>query len=141
VGSGRNRVNIVPVDFVVEALAQLSARRRSLGKTYHLTDPAPLAASEIARLLARALGKRFGYVPVPLALLKLSLAPPPLQALLALPPQTLDYFDHPSDYDSSQAQKALASLEVRCPPLPEYVDRLVAFYRAQRGALRRAAMI
>jgi thioester reductase-like protein len=141
VGSGRNRVNIVPVDFVVEALAQLSARRRSLGKTYHLTDPAPLAASEIARLLARALGKRFGYVPVPLALLKLSLAPPPLQALLALPPQTLDYFDHPCDYDSSQAQKALASLEVRCPPLPEYVDRLVAFYRAQRGALRRAAMI
>jgi thioester reductase-like protein len=33
IGAGRNRVNLVPVDFVIEALARLSASAAALGKT------------------------------------------------------------------------------------------------------------
>lgn len=49
-GGGRGTTNIVPVDFVVEALARLSVTTKSLGKTYHLTDPLPCSPAEIAPL-------------------------------------------------------------------------------------------
>ena len=50
IGSGRNPANVVPVDFVTEALARLSVAPGSRGLTYHLADPAPLSAFEGAVL-------------------------------------------------------------------------------------------
>jgi thioester reductase-like protein len=141
IGGGRNSVNLVPVDFVIEALARLSASAASLGKTYHLTDPRPLPALEIARLLARGLGKRFVFVPLPLGLAKALLAPRPVQRALGVPVQTLDYFDHPCAFDCSVATRDLEPLGVVCPRFPDYVERLIAFYESRRGAVRREAMI
>ncbi len=40
VGWGRNPANLVPVDFIIDALAGLAEAAASGGKTYHLTDPA-----------------------------------------------------------------------------------------------------
>jgi thioester reductase-like protein len=141
IGEGRNPVNLVPVDFVIEALARLSASPKSLGKTYHLTDPQPLAALEIARLLARGMGKRFAFVPLPLPAAKLLLSPRLVQRALGVPVQTLEYFDHPCRYDSSVATRELSELGVACPRLPDYVPRLVAFYQARRDQVRREAMV
>jgi hypothetical protein len=58
-----------------------------------------------------------------------------------MPVQSLAYFDHPCHYDSRQAQADLGRLGIRCPRLPDYLDRLVAFYRARRGTVRSRAMI
>jgi hypothetical protein len=140
IGSGRHPVNIVPVDFVIEAMARLSILRESRSRTYHLTDPSPLSAFEISRLFARALGKRFLFVPVPKAVARAALSPGPVRSWLGMPIQALDYFDHPCTYDASQATADLALLGVKCPRLPDYVDRLVTFYRAHRGQVRREAM-
>ena len=141
VGSGRNPTNLVPVDFVVEALAQLSASATSLGKTYHLTDPEPLSASAVCELFARALGKSYVYLPVPLVLAKLLFAPAPIQRFFGMPVQSVDYFDHPCRYDAEQATADLAKLGVRCPRLPDYLDRLIAFYRDHKAGVRRVAML
>lgn len=141
IGAGRNTVNLVPVDFVIEALARLSASPASLGKTYHLTDPHPLPALQIARLLARGMGKRFVFAPLPLGVAKALLAPAPVQRLFGLPVQALDYFDHPCSYDASQATRDLQAMGIACPRLPDYVDRLIAFYQAKRAEVRRGAMI
>jgi thioester reductase-like protein len=141
IGSGRNPVNIVPVDFVIEAMARLSILRESRGRTYHLTDPAPLSTSEVSRLFARALGKRFVFVPVPKTVARALLSPGPVQRWLGMPVQALDYFDHPCTYDAAQATTDLSLLGLTCPRLPDYVDRLVAFYRAHRGQVRREAMV
>lgn len=140
IGSGRHPVNIVPVDFVIEAMARLSIRRESGGRTYHLTDPAPLSTFEISRLFARALGKRFLFVPVPKAMARVLLSPGPIRRWLGLPIQALDYFDHPCTHDATQATTDLGLLGVSCPRLPDYVDRLVTFYRSHRGQVRREAM-
>jgi hypothetical protein len=96
---------------------------------------------EIERLFARALGKRFLYVPVPAALARAVFKPRAVQRFFGMPVETLDYFDHPCRYDASQATADLAPLGVRCPRFPDYVDRLVAFYRQKRSEVRRAAMI
>jgi thioester reductase-like protein len=141
VGSGGNPANLVPVDFVVEGLARLSAMPASLGRTYHLTDPEPPTVLEVAQLFAKELGKSFVYVPVPLPLARLALSPPPVQRALGMPVQTLDYFDNPCRYDTANASRDLGAAGVRCPRLADYVGRLVAFYKENRGTVRRAAMV
>ena len=113
IGSGRHPVNIVPVDFVVEAMARLGALTASRGRTYHLTDPAPLSTLEVSRVLARALGKRLAFVPVSKGVARALLSPGPIRRYFGLPLATLDYFDHPCTYDSTQATSELALLGSR----------------------------
>jgi thioester reductase-like protein len=141
IGVGFGTVNIVPVDFVIEALAALSASPTSLGKTYHLCDPEPRSPGELTDIFAKALGKRFVQVPVPLAVARAFFAPKPVQRLLGMPKEALAYFDDPVRHDTTQASQDLEALGIECPRLADYVPRLVAFYRAHRNAVRRDAMI
>jgi thioester reductase-like protein len=139
-GFGSGSVSIVPVDFVVEALAALSASEVSRGKTYHLTG-APRSAMEVAETLAQALGKKFVYVPTPLFLARAFFAPGPVQRFFGMPVQALDYFDDPVRHDATEATKDLAALGVTCPRLEDYVPKLVSFYLAHRDTVRREAMV
>jgi thioester reductase-like protein len=141
IGSGSSPVDLAPVDFVVEAMARLATGEHSRGRTYHLTDPVANSALDIARALARALGKRFTYVPVPAALARAAFTPGAVQRYFGMPVQSLDYFDHPCVHDSTQARQDLEPMGVHCPPFPEYVDRLVRFYLQKKAEVRRTAMI
>jgi len=141
IGSGRAPANMVPVDFVVEAMARLSSIEESRGQTYQLVDPAPLPVYEVGKLMAAALGKRFAYLPTPLAVARALFSPGPVQRYFGMPVQTLDYFAEQSIYDTTNATRDLTPLGVRCPPLPEYMDRLVAFYLQKRGQVRKEAMV
>ena len=140
-GKGDGTVNVVPVDFVVEALARLSAADLSRGKTYHLTDPNPRGPVEIAHMFAKGLGKRFAYVPVPLWLAKGAFAPGPVRRFLGMPAQALDYFDDAVRHDATNASADLRALGLECPALADYVPRLVEFYLRKRDEVRREAMI
>lgn len=140
-GRGLGTVNVVPVDFVVEALAALSASAGSRGKTYHLTDPKPRSPVELAEVLAAALGKKFVYVPMPATIAKALFAPGPVQRFFGMPVQALDYFDDPVRHDATEATRDLGALGIACPRLEDYVPTLVAFYRSHRESVRREAMI
>jgi thioester reductase-like protein len=140
VGLGRHAVNVVPVDFVVEALARLSTRGGNNGVTYHLTDPAPLHVGPMIALFARALGKRFAQVPVPLAFAKALFAPKAVQSFFGLPTQAIDYFAHPCTYDATQATRDLSPFGVACPQLADYAATLVRFFLEQRGRVGAAPM-
>jgi thioester reductase-like protein len=141
IGLGFGTVNIVPVDFVVDSLAALSAAPSSLGKTYHLCDPQPQSPGELAEMFAEAIGKHFVYVPVPMAVAKAFFAPKPVQRFFGMPLQALDYFDDPVRHDTTQATRDLAELGIECPRLADYLPRLVGFYRAHRDEVRREAMV
>src|SRR5258708_5429202 len=125
----------------VGAVARLSAAPLSEGKTYHLTDPRPHSARELSEIFARALGKQFVYLPVPLGLARLLFRPRVVQRFFGMPVEALEYFDDDVRHDATQATTDLEALGVRCPPLEEYVPRLVAFYRSRRDTVRREAMI
>jgi thioester reductase-like protein len=127
----RHRLNVVPRDFVVDAITTLSALATSVGRTYHLADPAPLTVDEVFTEIARAAGRRLVRVPVPLAVAKWSLDHVPgVYRLMQTPAAALDYQVHPTTYDTTQATQDLAGSGVACPPFTAYVDRLVAFVRA-----------
>jgi thioester reductase-like protein len=141
VGSGRNPANLVPVDFIVEALARLASSDVSRGRTYNLTDPQPLSVFEVGEMFARELGKRFAYVPVPKSVAKAVFRPRAVQRYFGMPVQSLDYFDHPCQYDCTQATHDLAAMGIACPPFASYVKPLVDFYLRKKGAVRREAMV
>jgi nucleoside-diphosphate-sugar epimerase len=140
VGLGAGTVNLVPVDFVIDSMAALSASPGSLGKTYHLCDPHPHGPRELAEMLAGAIGKTFAFVPVPMSVAKALFAPRPVQRFFGMPVQALDYFDDRVRHDTTQATRDLGELGIECPRLESYLPRLVSFYRAHRDDVRTGAM-
>jgi thioester reductase-like protein len=141
IGSGKNPANLVPVDYVIEGLAQLASAPESRGRTYHLADPAPSSVFEVGELFARQLGKTFFYLPVPKAVAKALFRPRSIQRAFGMPAQALDYFDHPCRFDTTLATRDLAAKGVTCPRLPDYVGTLVDFYLKKKGQVRRSAMV
>jgi thioester reductase-like protein len=135
----RYEFNVVPRDFVVDAIAALSGMHQSVGRVYQLADPAPLTVDALLRELARASGRRMVRLPLPMALAKGSIDRVPLvNRVLRIPSSAVDYFVHPTRYDTSNAQTDLGGTGIRCPSFPEYADQLVAFMRAHPEVGREA---
>ena len=132
VGNPRATVfNVVPRDFVVDAMAYLSGRRDTAGHTYALADPDPLTVDEMLVELARATERRMIRVPLSLKLARGAIEHVPgVDRLLRIPAPAVDYFVHPTRYGTEAAQGALAESGIRVPRFAEYADRLVGFVRA-----------
>jgi thioester reductase-like protein len=127
----KTEVNVVPRDFIMDAITFLSARPQSKGRTFQLADPKPLTAEQMVQEIAKATQRKLFRIPVPLSLAKMSLAHiPGMQRLVGIPPDTLDYFVHGTHYTTARTQSALQEGGVRCPHFPEYVGNLVGFVRA-----------
>ena len=126
----RHEFNVVPRDFVVDAIAALSGMSRTLGRVYQLADPDPLTVDGLLRELARATARLMLRVPLPMAVAKAAIDHVPfVERLLRIPSSAVSYFVHPTRYDTANASADLALAGIRCPRLPDYIDRLVAFMR------------
>jgi thioester reductase-like protein len=140
-GSESTEMNVVPRDFVVDAIAHLAGRPDTLGEVFHLADPAPLTVGAMLRELARASGRTVIPIPMPLRLAKGALERVPgVYRLLRIPPSSVDYMVHPTRYGTARTRGFLEPAGIRVPPFPSYVDRLVAFVRANPH-LGAAAMV
>jgi nucleoside-diphosphate-sugar epimerase len=125
------RVNVVPRDFVVDAVNYLSGQAVSNGRTYQLADPQPLTVDEMVDALAQATGRQLTKVPLPRKLAKASLTHiRPLYRLMRIPPEAVDYFAHPTHYLTDHCRADLAGSGIEPPPFRSYVDRLVEFMRS-----------
>ncbi|MCB0349256.1 MAG: SDR family oxidoreductase [Bdellovibrionales bacterium] len=123
----RIQVNLVPVDFVSNAIARLSQQTFSIGKTYQLADPNPPTIKEFLGLLEGVMHKKILTVPFPAYLTKLSLKHiAPLRNWMKINPDTIDYFTHPTVYDTTNATEDLGRLDVKCPKLKSYLPKLVS---------------
>jgi nucleoside-diphosphate-sugar epimerase len=130
-GADESRINLVPRDFVIDAIDHLSALPHSLGRTYQLADPAPPTIREAVELIAAATGKRVLRVRVArTATRKMLAVVPGLSRFTGIQPEALDYFDHPTHYAVQHASTDLRGSEISVPAFSEYVDRLVRFVRA-----------
>ena len=122
--------NIVPRDFVVDAITWLSGLPRSRGATYALADPAPLTVDGVLRTLGVATERTIVRVPLPLGMAKWSIERMPgVLELLRIPSSSVDYFVHPTRYDTAVATAALQGSGIACPRFPDYAQALVRFMR------------
>ncbi|MGE0491836.1 MAG: SDR family oxidoreductase [Vulcanimicrobiota bacterium] len=127
----RVRVNLVPSDFVVQAIGRLGGQPHSLGKVYQLCDPRPVTGDELITECARLTGRRAWRVPVALRLSKWLLGFRPVEAIAQIPAASLDYFVHPTHYTNDQTAR---DLDLEVPALFSYLPRLVDFLRAHPQA-------
>ena len=72
VGNRDVRLNLVPVDFVVEGIAALASDDAAIGKTIALADPDPLATSELFDVIAENLSGRRSVITPPPSLVERS---------------------------------------------------------------------
>jgi nucleoside-diphosphate-sugar epimerase len=131
IGDGKSEVNVVPRDFVLDALTYLSGLAESLGRVYHLADPHPLTVRAMLNELARATQRSVLRIRLPLSLAKASLDHLALaRKLIGIPASALDYYVYPGRFATTKTQEILRAAEIRCPRFPEYVHNLVGFVRA-----------
>jgi len=131
-------INLVPVDFVARAMDHIAHVEGLDGRAFHLTDPNPKTAGEVIDIFAQAGHAPQSSVRLPAAVV--DLAAPFVKAVASLPPgdivtdrvlsdfgiprSVLTYINYPTQFDSRQAQAALAGTDIRVPPLDAYADKL-----------------
>src|SRR5215467_15663224 len=117
VGVEGGEINIVPVDYVADAIDYIAHKPKLDGRAFHLTDPDPKTAGEVINLFARAadapqmtvrLGTDVTEPATGLARTALKFFPPAKSAVklalgeLDLPADVLTYLDYPTHFDSTQ---------------------------------------
>jgi NAD(P)-dependent dehydrogenase (short-subunit alcohol dehydrogenase family) len=132
-------INLVPVDFVAEAMDHIAHLDGLDGKAFSLTDPNPLSAGEVIDIFARAAHAPESAARVPAGALDaltplvkagmtaVPLADPVVNRVLAdfgVPRSVLMYVNYPTHFDSRQTQAALAGTDIRVPPLEAYAGKL-----------------
>src|SRR6266496_323521 len=120
-------LNLVPVDFVVEALAALACDDSAIGKTLQLADPRPLTTNQLFNAIAKSISGRRSHVTVPPSWVQFFLMLPPSPRITGLPHHGVPYFFVKQTYDSTQAQQRLAPHHIHCPTFTDYVDRIVNY--------------
>ena len=134
IGNSDVTLNLVPVDFVVEAMATITREPAAIGKTIQLADPNPLTTRQLFNEIARTLAGREATITLPASVVEKSLTLSLSPRLTGLPHTAVPYFFLKQTYDTALAAELLAPYGVRCPPYPSYVRNIVD-YAANHPAL------
>jgi NAD(P)-dependent dehydrogenase (short-subunit alcohol dehydrogenase family) len=139
IGLEGGRLNVVPVDFVVAALAYISRRPGLDGRCFHLTDPNPMRVGDLLNIFAKAghapaMAMRinaalFGFIPRGLRRTMMALTPvrrirSAVMKDLGLPRDILQFVNYPTRFDAKETTKVLAGSGIAVPPLETYAWRL-----------------
>jgi NAD(P)-dependent dehydrogenase (short-subunit alcohol dehydrogenase family) len=139
IGLEGGRLNIVPVDYVVQAMDHIAHKPKQDGKCFHLTDPKPMRIGQVLNLFAEAAhapqmsmridARLFNYVPgvIKQGLMML----PPVRRIyrevlkdLGMPPDVLKFINYPTKFDCRETQKLLKGTGISVPQLDDYAWRL-----------------
>ncbi|WP_338728634.1 SDR family oxidoreductase [Haladaptatus sp. DJG-WS-42] len=126
--TGRAEVNLVPRDFVAEAIAHLSQLEESKDTVYQLCDPDPPTAAEVLSAFETATDRSLLQIPMPKVVVQNALDyVPGVYDLFKIHPAVIDYFDHPASYICPNTVRDLHGSGIECPPLVTYAPALVSF--------------
>jgi NAD(P)-dependent dehydrogenase (short-subunit alcohol dehydrogenase family) len=139
IGIEGGRINIVPVDFVVDAIDHIAHRKDGNKKAFHIVDPTPYRVGDVLNIFAKAAhapqftlrinAALVGFIPG--SVKKGLLALTPVRRIrgavmkdLGLPDDILSFVNYPTRFDAREATAALKGTGIECPRLEDYADRL-----------------
>ena len=139
VGLEGGRINIVPVDFVVDAIDHIAHKKGLDGKAFHLVDPTPYRVGDVLNIFARAAhapkfslrvnAALIGFVPS--SVKKGLLALTPVRRIrnavmkdLGLPDNIITFVNYPTRFDARETTAALKGSGISVPRLEDYAYRL-----------------
>ncbi len=139
VGIEGGRINVIPVDYVVDAMDHISHKKGLDGGCFHLTDPEPMRIGEILNMFAKAAhapqmtmrlnSKMFSFIPSYVVQGMMSVAPVRRarnQILndLGIPKDVFTFINYPTKFDNRDTVKALKGSGISVPKLETYAWRL-----------------
>ena len=133
------RINVVPVDFVVDAMDHIAHKPKLDGHCFHLTDPEPMRVGEVLNTFARAGhapemtmridARMFAFVPGGIRMAVGNL--PPVKRFIGMllrdfkiPKETLKFITYPTRFDNRETERALKGSGIKVPALDTYAWRL-----------------
>ena len=135
IGLEGGKFNIVPVDYVVDAMDHIAHMPNRDGDCFHLTNPDHHSMGEMMNIFATAghtpkfsmrLDSRvFSFIP---SFVRDTLANlPPVKRIVSvmledmgLPDSVLMFMNYPTRYDNRETERALKGTGIECPSLPVY---------------------
>ncbi len=143
VGIEGGRLNIVPVDFVVNAMDCIAHQDGLDGKCFHLTDNDHHKVGEVLNIFARAASapqltmrvdtRMFNFVPPFMRQAVTSL--PPVRRIsnmllsdLGIPREVMNFVDYHTKFDNRETRKALEGSGITCPKLESYSNVIWDFW-------------
>jgi NAD(P)-dependent dehydrogenase (short-subunit alcohol dehydrogenase family) len=139
IGLEGGRINIVPVDFVVDAMDHIAHKKGLDGKCFHLVDPAPRRVGEVLNTFAKAghapamslyvNAALFGFIPKGIKKGLMALTPvrriqKAVMKDLGLPEDILTFVNYPTRFDCRETAAALRGSGIEVPALETYAWRL-----------------
>jgi NAD(P)-dependent dehydrogenase (short-subunit alcohol dehydrogenase family) len=136
VGLEGGRVNIVPVNFVVDAIDHIShAKTQPSGKCFHLVDPKGYRVGDVLDIFSKAAhapkmnvfvnAALLGFIPKTVKKGMMALAPVrrvrnAVMKDLGLPDDILTFVNYPTRFDCRETLAALKGSGIACPNLYDY---------------------
>ena len=139
VGLEGGRINIVPVDFVVNALNVISHQQSIVHKCFHLVDPVGYRVGDVLDIFSRAAhaprmnlfvnAALLGFIPKGIKKSLMAMAPVrrvrnAIMKDLGLPEDMLTFVNYPTRFDCRETLAALKGSGLSCPNLKDYAWRL-----------------
>lgn len=135
VGIEGGRINVVPVDYVVDAMDHIAHMAGQDGKCFHLVDPEPMRVGDVLNVFANAAhapsmslrinAALLGFIPK--GVKKSLMALTPVRRLrdvvmrdLGLPDGILGFVNYPTRFDCRETLAALEGSGIACPRLKDY---------------------
>lgn len=133
------RINLVPVDYVADAMDHIAHKPRLDGQCFHLVDPDPQRAGEVLNLFARVGHapqmtmridtRMFAFVPSSITGAIGNL--PPMRRFIGMllrdfriPKEALKFINYPTRFDNRETERALEGSGIEVPALDGYAWRL-----------------
>ncbi len=139
VGLEGGRINIVPVDFVVDSLDHIAHQKRGSGACFHLVDPMGYRVGDVLDILSKAAhapkmnlfvnAALMGFIPKSVKKGLMALAPvrrvyKAVMQDLGLPEDMMTFVNYPTRFDCRETLAALKGSGIACPNLKDYAWRL-----------------
>lgn len=139
VGLEGGRINIVPVDFVVDALDHISHKIHKSQGCYHLVDPKGYRVGDVLDIFSKAAhapkmnlfinAALMGFIPKSVKKGLMALAPVrrirnAVMKDLGLPEDMFTFINYPTRFDCRDTEAALKGSGIACPDLNDYAWRL-----------------
>ncbi|MGE7941598.1 SDR family oxidoreductase [Lysinibacillus xylanilyticus] len=128
IGRSQSTINVVPVDYIINASTYLVDEKSAEGKTLHLTDPNPHPMQEVYRTMVKLLTNRYPKGRLPLTLARVSLQVPLIRKNLGVEQESLDYLTWNAKFDTSEAVAILKKGGIICPDFIQTMPRMIDFY-------------
>ncbi len=143
IGIEGGRLNVVPVDFVVNAMDHIAHLDGEDGQCFHLVDTDPYKVGEILNIFAEAGhaprmamridSRMFGFIPPFIRQSVKNL--PPVKRLtgaimndFGIPPSVLSFINYPTRFDARETERVLKDTGIEVPRLTDYAPVVWDFW-------------